>query len=304
MNLLQQPYILLLLFILGIVAQYFSFLPKNCYRSINKFILFVPLPAIVLTKIPFLEINHEVIYPIASAWIIFFGAALFAFIFCKIFNYDKKTMACLILCCGLGNTSFVGYPFLKYFYGEQSLQYAIFVDQPGSFLILSTFGVLIAAYFSATDFSFKSIALRLIKFPPFLIFIVALFIPKEIISGTAFNVLEFLGKFMVPLAILSLGLQFKVKFKETDWKKLSAGLMYKLILAPFLIFILFYFVLHKSGELYSISVLECAMPPMITASILATEYDLDKELANVLPAFGILFSVPTLLFWKWLLSTS
>jgi predicted permease len=302
MNLLQQPSILLFLFILGIIAQYFSFLPKDGYRSINKFILYVPLPAIVLTKIPFLEITHEVIFPIASAWIIFFASAVFAYIFCRIMKYDKKTMACLILCCGLGNTSFVGYPILKYFYGEQSLQYAIFVDQPGSFLILSTFGILVATYFSASSLDTKQMGLRLIKFPPFLIFILALFLQKELITGNTFYILDLLGKFMVPLAILSLGLQFKLSLKEIEWKKLSAGLFYKLLLAPFLVYVLFQFVLHKQGELYTISVLECAMPPMITSSILAIEYNLDEKLANALPTLGILFSVPTLLFWKWLLT--
>ena len=194
MNLLQQPSILLFLFILGIIAQYFSFLPKDGYRSINKFILYVPLPAIVLTKIPFLEITHEVIFPIASAWIIFFASAVFAYIFCRIMKYDKKTMACLILCCGLGNTSFVGYPILKYFYGEQSLQYAIFVDQPGSFLILSTFGILVATYFSASSLDTKQMGLRLIKFPPFLIFILALFLQKELITGNTFYILDVFGK--------------------------------------------------------------------------------------------------------------
>lgn len=301
MNLLQQPYILLLLFIIGMLVQYIPSLPQNSYRAINKFILFIPLPAIVLTKIPFLQITHEVIFPIASAWIIFLGSALFAYVFCKWMNYDKKTMACLILCCGLGNTSFVGYPLLKYFYGEQSLKYALFVDQPGSFLILSTLGVFVATYFSASSFSVKEIATRLIKFPPFLIFILALFIQKEQITGNIFDVLGFLGKFMVPLAILSLGLQFKLSFKEIEWKKMSAGLLYKLLIAPFIIFILFHFLLHKQGELYSISILECAMPPMITSSILAIEYHLDEKLANQLPTLGILFSVPTLLFWKWIL---
>ncbi len=301
MEFLQQPYILIILFVIGIVAQFFTFLPKDLFRKINQFILLLPLPAIVLTKIPFIEITHEVIFPIASAWIIFFVSAIYAYVFCKIFDYDKKTMGCIILCCGLGNTSFVGYPFLKYFYGDESLQYAIFVDQPGSFLILSTFGILVATFFSSSNLNLKKIILRLVKFPPFIIFIIALFLPKELITGTTFNVLEFLGKMMVPLAILSLGLQFKLSFKEIEWNKLFGGILYKLVLAPAIIFIISYFILQKTGEIYTISIIECAMPPMITASILAVEYDLDRDLANAFPTLGILFAIPTLMFWKWFL---
>lgn len=301
MNLLQEPYILILLFILGITVKYFKLTPENTARLINKFILYVPLPALVLTKIPFLEINNEVVFPIMSAWITFIGAVIFAYFFCKYFRYDNKTLACLILCCGLGNTSFVGYPVLKYFYGEDSIRYAIFVDQPGSFLIMSTFGILIATYFSTSSVNFKTMPIRLLKFPPFLIFILALFIPKEYISGVTFNSLTFLGKWMIPLAILSLGMQFKLTLNEIPWKKLSAGLLYKLVVAPLIIYILFYLVLHKTTEIYKVSILECAMPPMITSSLMATEYDLDTELANVLPTIGILASIPTIIIWKWIL---
>ncbi|MFM2282917.1 MAG: hypothetical protein RL222_421, partial [Bacteroidota bacterium] len=49
-------------------------------------------------------------------------------------------------------------------------------------------------------------------------------------------------------------------------------------------------------------IIECAMPPMITSSILATEYGLNEKLANALPTLGILLSVPSLLFWRWWLS--
>ncbi|MDB5227728.1 MAG: Membrane transport protein [Bacteroidota bacterium] len=299
---MQHPEtLLILLFFLGIVAQFFSFVPKDLYHKINKFIIFVPLPAITLSKIPHLPITPSVMFPIASAWIIFIVSIAYAFLVSKIFKFERKTTACFILCCGLGNTSFVGYPLLKYLYGEQSIQYAIFVDQPGSFLILSTFGILTAAYFSSSEYNYKQMAERLFKFPPFLVFILALFIPAHFIEGKTLWTLDLIGKCMVPLAMLSLGLQFKRNIKDIEWKKFFTGIFYKLILAPLLIFILVFIFLHKRGEMYTITVMECAMPPMITSSILATEYELDENLAAYLPTFGLLLSIPTLFLWKWIL---
>lgn len=294
--------VLFALFLLGIVAQFAGFLPKDLFRKINRFIIYVPLPAIVLAKIPHLQLSAEVMYPIASAWIIFFGAAIYGWLVGKWLNWDNKTIACIILCCGLGNTSFVGYPVLTYFYGAESIQYAIFVDQPGSFLIMSTLGILIAASFGGTDYSVKQLLLRLVKFPPFLIFIVALFIPKEMVEGNALKGLNMIGQFMVPLAMISLGMQFKWNISEVPWRDFLAGSLYKLILAPFIIYILFYLILDRRTELYTVSIIECAMPPMITSSILATEYGLNEKLANALPTLGILLSVPSLLFWRWWLS--
>ena len=78
MQILQHPATLFILFIIGILGQKLPYLPANTAKRINKFILYVPLPAIVLTKIPFLEFNKDMLFPIASAWITFFGAALFA----------------------------------------------------------------------------------------------------------------------------------------------------------------------------------------------------------------------------------
>ncbi|MCB0507537.1 MAG: AEC family transporter [Chitinophagales bacterium] len=301
MEFLNQPIALLFLFFLGFLAQLLPINSKSVYTKINHFILYVPLPAIVLLKIPELTITKEVLFPIASAWIIFIASIFFAYLFCKIFKYDAKTMACIILCCGLGNTSFVGFPFIEHFYGEQNLQYAIFVDQPGSFVILSTIGIIIATSFGSEVLSLKSIVIRLIKFPPFVIFIIALFLPNNFIPQNGKHVLKFVGDWMVPLAILSLGMQFNLSIKHIDWKKLCGGLIYKLILAPLIIYVLYFLILGKRGIPYEISVLECAMPPMITASILATKYKLDEQLANYLPTLGIIASVVTLLFWKWLM---
>lgn len=297
----SQELLLVLLFTLGIIARSFKFLPADLHRRINKFIVFIPLPAITLSKIPHLQITHEVLFPIASAWIIFAVSIAYAFSVGKWLNFSKQTIACIILCCGLGNTSFVGYPVLKYFYGEESIRYAIFVDQPGSFLIMSTFGVLIAAYFSASGMSPRNVLSKLISFPPFIVFMIALFIPAHYIEGSTLNILNFLGKFMIPLAMLSLGLQFKWNLKSIEWHKFAAGVIYKLLLAPLLIYFLYFVLMHQRGELYSVSVLECAMPPMITSSIIATEYGLDEALANSLPTIGLLFSIPTLFIWHWLL---
>lgn len=299
---MHQPLVLICLFILGIVAQNVSFISKDFYRKINRFILYISLPAITLAKIPQIKITTSVIFPISSAWLIFFGCIIFTFILGKIYNWSKATMGCIILCCGLGNTSFVGYPFLHYFYGEQSIQYAIFVDQPGSFLILSTFGVFIAAYMSSATVQWNTLLKKIVQFPPFVVFIIALFIPNYWITVNAQSILNFIGGFMIPLALFSLGLQFKMKIQDIEWKKFTAGILYKLMLAPLIIYICLLLFVKQKMMLHTISIIECAMPPMITSSLLATEYKLDEKLAGLFPTLGIVLSTATLLFWKWLLN--
>lgn len=297
MEILHNPVVLFLFFVAGILIRHLFPLQKKLHKRINAFILNVSLPAIVLSKIPFLPLNGAVYIPLASAWILFFGCLPFAYLMKRIFKFSNQTFACIVLCCGLGNTSFVGYPVLTYLYGSESLKFAIFVDQPGSFLIMSTFGILMATYYSSGKLHILQIIKRLLTFPPFLIFIVSLFIPTKILSPSFLKILSFLGSWMVPLAMLSIGLQFKMDFKTIPIKAFATGIFYKLILGPFLIYVLLFFVLKKQGLMYTISVMECAMPPMITSSLIAGNFGLDEDLAAAFPTLGILFSVLTLSVW-------
>lgn len=301
MDILHRPVSLLLFFLLGISWQ-FAFPDKRfIYKKINRFILYISLPAIVLSKIPFIALNKTVLIPVGAAWLLFLGCIIFAYLMKRFLGYSNRTFACIVLCCGLGNTSFVGYPVLTYLYGAESLQYAIFVDQPGSFLIMSTLGIFMATYFSSGKLNWTKISKQLLTFPPFLVFIFSLFVPAKLLQAPILQVLNFIGGWMVPLALLSLGMQFQFKISHIPVKPFFTGIIYKLILGPLLIYILIFFVLKKHGMMAEVSVLECAMPPMITSSILAGNFGLDEELAAVFPTMGILISIITLSIWTLIL---
>jgi predicted permease len=81
------------------------------------------------------------------AWIGFIVSYLFFSVLGKRLGWSKKLIGCLILTAGLGNTSF-GFQLLK-LYGEEGLKTAILVDQPGSFVVLSTLGILVATIYSS-----------------------------------------------------------------------------------------------------------------------------------------------------------
>lgn len=293
--------ILIVCFIAGLLMQKVSQIPKDFYGKINKFIINIPLPALVLYNIPRLDFDGKVWVPIASAWLLFIGSALFFWMVKKAFKLSTKAFASLVLVCGLGNTSFIGYPVLTYLLGEESIQYAILVDQPGTFLILSTLGIVWVTIFSGGKMDLLNIIKRLFTFPPFLVFIIALLIPSNIINDNINSILKTIGAWMVPLALLSLGHQFKFDIKEIDYKNFFLGLSYKLIIGPALILVFLYFTLDSNNEMFKITLLECAMPPMITASIIANQYKLEGQLANHLVTLGIPISMITLAIWNWIL---
>ena len=273
--------------------------PANLYQKINAFIIFIPLPAITLYTIPKLELSSNMAYPVLSAWLIFFFAIPFFYVLKSIFNWTTKTYAALVLVCGLGNTSFIGYPVTELLFGSQNLKYAILVDQ-STFILLSTVAVIWASAFGKGSIHLKDIIVRLVKFPPFLAFVFALLVAEAFLQPID-NALKFIGSWMVPLAIFSIGMQFKFLVNDIDFKAFTIGLLYKLVLIPSVLFLLLFIVLKKNGIMYEVTLIECAMPPMITASIIANQYNLEGQLANALVTYGIPISFVTLYLWHLIL---
>jgi predicted permease len=75
---------------------------------------------------------------------------------------------------------------------------------------------------------------------------------------------------------------------ERNWR-FWAGLLYKLILTPAIIYLLYVVILNQNSKMIEVAIMESAMAPMITASILATTHGLKPRLSSMMIGFGILF---------------
>jgi predicted permease len=76
----------------------------------------------------------------------------------------------LNLNCRAGNTSF-GFPIIEALYGQEGMKTAILVDQPGTFVVLSTLGIIVATMYSKGQIAFRF--LKKLFFSPFITFVVA-----------------------------------------------------------------------------------------------------------------------------------
>lgn len=290
--------------LLGIIFQRVKDFPENTYLALNNFIIYVSLPAITLLHVPELEISKSLWMPVSTAWIVFIVSILFFRILQKQLNFSNATLGCLILTCGLFNSSFIGFPVIKALYGESGLRIAIMVDQPGSFVVLSTLGVGVAAWLSSGKADYKLIAQKVIAFPPlwgFIIAFIMLLSGKHHFAETK-SILKNFANTMTPLALISVGMQLKFSMQHNMLKELSAGLLYKLVAAPALLYLLFFVILNTNSLEAKISVMEAAMAPMITGAILATKYNLNPKLASLIVGFGIPLSFITLVFWYFILN--
>jgi predicted permease len=274
---------------------------KLIFTQLNRFILFVSLPATMLFALHNLRFETTLLFPISMAWIIFVLAL--AFFTRRIWGFSRATIGALVLTAGLGNTSFVGFPLLTALYGQSVLKTAVLTDQPGSFLVLATLGVFSAASFGAKNASFKSIFLRITKFPPIWALAIALALRGVSFPETVTHFLVFFAKTLIPLALISVGSQLLLKPKDLRGreKALALGLGYKLFLAPAFMLVLA-LLLGIPHEIARITILEAAMAPMITGAIIAKENELDPELCSLMVGIGIPLSLISVPLLSWLLT--
>ena len=284
----------------GIIMSALRILPKDSHKSINAWLLYVALPSLALRFVPEIEWGMQMLLPGISPIIVWIGAWLFASIYSKKMRLDKATQTALIVTCGLGNTAFLGFPMIAAFYGEEQIHHAIVFDQI-TFLLFSTVSVIVilrAAGGTENKPDFIYVIKKVFRFPPFIASLLALTLSPFVDFSPMNPLLDKFVATLSPLALFSIGLQLKIG----DWKKeigpLSAGLFYKLLLAPFLIFV-FAYAMQGSGNLARITVFEASMSSHITVSLLASQYNQNSRLCALMVAFGLIANFVTAGLWWW-----
>lgn len=283
----------------GFLLKYFGIAGKGSNESINNIIIYITLPALTLLYIPQIDIQSEHILPAILVWVVVLIAIVVFNLLEKIFKWDKKTTGTLILTGGLANTSFVGFPVLMALFGEEGLKIGVIIDQAGSFLVLSTLGIIVASVYSSGKVSPANIFKDILKYPSFFAFVlsVILLIFQIDFSPEISGLLKKIGSPTMFLALISVGMQIEISINRETYRELTIGLLYKLFLAPAIIYLLFLLTYKTEGIVFRASIIEAAMPPMVMGSILAIKYNLNKKLASMMVGIGILLSALSISLW-------
>jgi predicted permease len=292
--------LLILCFIAGMLLRRFRRMPDNAPATLNSFIIHISLPALALLYIHGMHISGAVLLVAAMPWLVFGLSAGIFWLLGRWLHLPRATVGALMLVGGLGNTSFFGVPMVEAFYGKEGIATAIIVDQLGSFFALSVLGITVAGVYSSGRPTAMEIIKRIAVFPPFIALVIALLlIPVEYADWFSL-LLKRLGDTLAPLALLSVGMQLRMGHIAEHKRNLALGLAFKLLLAPLAIYLLYVQLLGAHGQAIQVTLFEAAMPPMITAAIVASEHDLDPPLANLLVAVGLILSFFTLSVWWYL----
>ena len=262
---------------------------------LNLFVIYISLPALVLQNIPRLVFSKDLLVPMLMPWGILLFSCAVILIFSKIFKWSRSATGCLLLLIPLGNTSFLGIPMVKAFFGEDGIPYALIYDQLGSFLALAVYGSLILAMYGTGKSrpTIKGVCTRVVTFPPFIALVLALALRSITYPSAVTELLKILSSTLVPLVMIAVGFQLTLRLNKEVTLQLGFGLLMKLIMAPAAALI-FCKITGMEGEAVRVSIFESGMPPMVSAGALAVIANLSPALTSALVGVGIILSFATL----------
>lgn len=291
----MENFILIALFVaLGVLFRKIKAFPEETALVLNMFALYVALPAVILLKVPQLQLSSEMLVPAIVPWVMLILSAALVLLAGKSFQWSRETIGVLLLVVPIGNTSFMGVPMVNAFFGEAGIPYLIIYDQIGTMLIFAVYGsVILALYGRKGKLKLIEVVQRALLFPPTLALLAGLLLRSWVYPDAMVNGLQTLSGMLTPLVMTAIGFQLRIKLKSDVLQPLGYGLAIKLVLAP-LIALAGCRLLGLNDLSADISIFEAGMPPMVTAGALAIAAGIAPELAAALVSLGIPLAFLTL----------
>ena len=285
----------------GIVLQRAGKLPDNAPAALNAYVINVALPALALTHLHATALTVGLLASDAGAWLMLGSAALVIGFVARRMHLGAAATGALILTGGLANTSFVGLPMIEAWIGRAGLPYGIVIDQLGSYLALSTFGLLVAARYSGQPMQWSTMWRRVVTFPPLIALVIALVLRPIPFDPALEDALGRIGATVAPIALFAVGCQLRLGELWGKRHALALGLGFKLVLGPLLIAALCLAFLDSSDPEAALArtvvIFEAAMGPMIGAAVVANHYKLDSGLTSLMVGIGIPMSLLIAPLW-------
>ncbi|MGQ0621805.1 MAG: AEC family transporter [Panacagrimonas sp.] len=283
--------------LLGGLAARLRLMPDQSFAVINAWVLRIAFPALVLEQVPRLVWEPALVFAAAAPWVVIGGALILIPLIGRRLGFDRVTIGALVMTCGFGNTAFIGLPMIGALAGPETVGPALIADQLGSFIAVSTVGMVAASMFAGDRIEPRDAVMRVLRSPPFIALVVALCVraaggwPQDVAI-----VLHRLGDTLTPMALFSVGLQFRLGAWQGRKGPLAVGLAWKLVLAPLAVVALAA-ACGVGGPPAVAGILQAAQGPMITSGIMAQEHRLAPELVTLVTGVGIAMSFATAPLW-------
>jgi len=261
-------------------------------RSLGRVVFYVFSPVLlfnllVKNQLKFNEAAIVVVF--ALCFILFMG--VITFLLGYLFKLERRALIAILITTMFANTGNYGLPLVSFAFGEQALSYAGIYFATTT-LLFYTLGVFLA---SLGHMSFREALVGLLKIPTLYAVLLAVLINawNLQIPIPVSRAVDLAAGGSIPLMLILLGVQLtSLEFSENQ-RAMQLSVSLRLIVAP-LAALFFAALFGLQNFPRQASVTEASMPSMVSATVLATEYNLDAKLVTAVVFVSTLLSPLTL----------
>ncbi|HLF73473.1 MAG TPA: AEC family transporter [Anaerolineales bacterium] len=261
-------------------------------RSLGRVVFYVFSPVLIFDLLIQNQLNlNEAAIVIAFAFLFILMMGAVTFLIGSLLKLERTALVAILITTMFANTGNYGLPLVSFAFGEEALSYAgiYFVTTT---LLFYTLGVFLA---SLGHMTIRAAFLGLLRIPTMYAVLLAIIINvlNIRIPTPVARAVELAAGGTIPLMLILLGVQLtRVEFSG-NLRALQLSVSLRLVIAP-LAALLFAALFGLQGFTRQGSVTQASMPSMVSATVLATEYDLDARLVTAVVFISTLLSPLTL----------
>lgn len=305
-SLVKSVIVIVVLYILAVLMKKKGDLTEKHSLTLAKIVTDLCLPAIIFVSLAGRTIKTDQLSPAFMMLCLEIGFVIIAWLISKAIGMNKNQQGAVVFCSAFGSSTFLGYALIAQMFPTQpqAMTEAVLISEIGVGYPIFILGPILASYFGSESTDYKGsvkAAIAFFKSPVFYALILGLLWSHLGLPGkddpyfsTLFQIGDVLAAALTPLAILSVGLMFKIPKLKSIIIPLIIVVGLKLILKP----------LAAAGisdligypELWKdVLVLLAAMPPAVLGAVFLRRYGGDAKLASALLLTATILSCLTLL---------
>lgn len=261
-------------------------------RSLGRVVFYIFSPVLIFNLLLQNQLNlSEAIGVISLTLCTVAIMGLLTWLLGSFFRLDRPVLTSILITTMFANTGNYGLPLVSFAFGEKALSYAGIYFVTTTFLFY-TVGVLIA---SLGHMNLKEAVLGLLKIPTMYAVLLAIIINLLHIQIPApvDRAIQLAAGGTIPLMLILLGVELTRVQLSGSLRAMQLSVTLRLLIAPFIALILAG-LFGIQGFARQGSVTEASMPSMVSATVLATEYQLDSKLITAIIFISTLLSPLTL----------
>lgn len=285
---------------MGLLLRTLGLVRLEAAQDLNQIVFAVTLPPLIFQALHRATLSWHLLLMPAIAWAAIAGAIGLGFLVSRLLRLPRTKTGAFLLALSFSNTTYLGYPYIKGFYGTHHLTLAIFFDLMGATIAANTIGPVIAGLSAGKAIEPLAVLKRLMRFPPIYALILGLAMHGILLPGWLETILDRLANLTSPLIMLSIGLTLKLDQLGQDLRLVMVAVVGRLLVLPLLLWgALRLFRVPLDYE--QAAVMQAAMPTMFYTLALALLFRLEVSLAVNTIMISTLLSFLTLPLWHWLL---